>query len=229
MTDATNTSGRRSPRQQRAVETRAAIVRAAAEMFQEFGYAATTLDMITKSAGETKGALYYYFHSKKDLAKEILGQQVPLVEILPRQSTKIQEAIDVTFFFAHLLQVDPLARGGVRLSIDLGLPDEIDGLAPFRAWIEYAEMLLGQARDEGHMLPTADAAEVAQTMIGAFTGIQLTSELFDKRQLLPHRIHVLWKLVLPGIALPGLMPGLDYAPDRMARIKFPEAMQTGAP
>lgn len=43
------------------------ILRAAAELFMEFGYAATSLDAVAERLGSTKGRIYHHYRSKADL------------------------------------------------------------------------------------------------------------------------------------------------------------------
>jgi AcrR family transcriptional regulator len=65
------------------------IVRAAAEVFMEFGFAASTIDAVANRLGATKGRIYHYFGSKADLFFEV---QIAAMERLRRE-------------------VEPLARG----------------------------------------------------------------------------------------------------------------------
>lgn len=62
-------------RQERAVRTRRAILEAAASVFDERGYEAATIADILTRAGVTKGALYFHFSSKQDLARGVLDEQ----------------------------------------------------------------------------------------------------------------------------------------------------------
>jgi AcrR family transcriptional regulator len=50
-----------------AEQTRRALIDAARVLFAEYGYAATSLNMLTDRAQVTKGALYHHFRDKKDL------------------------------------------------------------------------------------------------------------------------------------------------------------------
>ncbi|MFF2132901.1 TetR family transcriptional regulator [Streptomyces olivochromogenes] len=58
-------------RQVRAVRTRRALVRAAAEVFAEDGYALASLPVISRRAGVSTGALHFHFPSKDLLAREV--------------------------------------------------------------------------------------------------------------------------------------------------------------
>jgi AcrR family transcriptional regulator len=52
---------------QSASDSREEILRAAAEVFMEFGYAATSLDAVAERLGSTKGRIYHHYRSKADL------------------------------------------------------------------------------------------------------------------------------------------------------------------
>jgi AcrR family transcriptional regulator len=47
------------------------ILRAAAEVFMEFGYAATSIDAVAERLGATKGRVYHHYPSKADLFFEV--------------------------------------------------------------------------------------------------------------------------------------------------------------
>jgi AcrR family transcriptional regulator len=69
----------------KAEETRRRIIAAAAELFAEHGYHATSLNDVIAAAGSTKGGFYFHFPSKAELAlavlvaAENLGDRLPLV------------------------------------------------------------------------------------------------------------------------------------------------------
>ena len=59
------------PQQRRAQLTRRAILIAAAEEFDRVGYDATSLNAILRRGGITKGAFYFHFSSKEDVAEAL--------------------------------------------------------------------------------------------------------------------------------------------------------------
>jgi len=62
--------------QERARRTRAAIIRSAAVEFGKSGYAAASLNRILEGSRATKGAMYFHFDSKEDLARAVLDAAV---------------------------------------------------------------------------------------------------------------------------------------------------------
>jgi AcrR family transcriptional regulator len=57
-----------------AEETRAALVRAAREIFTEKGYAATSTEEIIRRARTSRGAMYHHFSAKEDLFRVALEE-----------------------------------------------------------------------------------------------------------------------------------------------------------
>jgi len=67
---------RKRPRQQRSRETVAAIEEAAAQLFDRYGYAATTTNKIAERAGVSIGTLYQYFPNKDALLWSLAVQHL---------------------------------------------------------------------------------------------------------------------------------------------------------
>jgi AcrR family transcriptional regulator len=66
-----------SPAESRAAQgaaTRAALMKAACELFGTKGFQETSLDEVVARAKVTKGALYHHFHGKDDLFKAVYEQ-----------------------------------------------------------------------------------------------------------------------------------------------------------
>lgn len=62
----------RNGRQQRSVETQAAILAAAAKIFAKSGLAGARTDAIAEAAGVNKALLYYYFKSKESMYEAVV-------------------------------------------------------------------------------------------------------------------------------------------------------------
>ncbi|MDH6625586.1 AcrR family transcriptional regulator [Streptomyces sp. LBL] len=203
--------------QERAIRTRRTILEAAGAVFDEYGYASTTISMVLERADVTKGALYFHFSSKESLAQAVLDEQVPFGAV-PEQPCKLQEIIDMTFVVAQRLLTDSLLRGSVRLTVDQATPPGVDHSGPFRQWAERLIALMEQARSQGELLPTVQPRDTVELLVGGFAGIQLMSRALTDRADLAHRVSVLWSHILPSLAVPGLLLGLDSKADRGLRV-----------
>ncbi|MFI9624448.1 ScbR family autoregulator-binding transcription factor [Streptomyces sp. NPDC052042] len=201
--------------QARAIQTRRSILVAAAAVFDERGYSSATISEILSRAGVTKGALYFHFSSKEDLALGVMDVQLDS-NPLP-QLTKLQELVDQGMLLAHRLRHEPLVRASVGLAMDQAV-EGLDRGTPFRAWIDRLEHLLNAAKEQGELLPHVGPRETAEMLAGAFSGIQVMSQALCKREDLGQRISVLLHFVLPSISTPAVLATLDMAKDRGERL-----------
>ncbi|MCZ0981751.1 ScbR family autoregulator-binding transcription factor [Streptomyces diastatochromogenes] len=192
--------------QARAIKTRQAILQSAAAVFAERGYERTTIGEILVRAGVTKGALYFHFASKEDLALGVLDAQMLDVPLAP-QKIKLQELADQAFLLAHRLQRDPLVRASVALALDSGATS-IDRVAPFQAWIDQLSEILMVAKARGELLPHVNVTDSAALFSGAYSGVQAMSQVLCDRTDLFHRVSVLLQHYMPSVCTPALLTGL---------------------
>ncbi|MFI6541619.1 ScbR family autoregulator-binding transcription factor [Streptomyces prunicolor] len=198
------------PKQDRAIRTRHTILMAAAAVFEERGYQAATISEILTTANVTKGALYFHFTSKEQLAQGVLAGHDQNLTV-PPQPCKTQELIDITMLHAHRLQTDPLVRAGVRLTLDQRA-DGLDRTGPFHHWITVVTDLLAQAQKQGELLPHVNPTETAHILVGAFTGIQAMSQATTNYQNLPATLTTLLQHTLPTITHPATLTTLNLTP-----------------
>ncbi|MFF8832510.1 ScbR family autoregulator-binding transcription factor [Streptomyces sp. NPDC015131] len=201
-------------KQERAVRTRAVLMRAAAEVFEEHGYAGAGINRILSRAGLTAGALYFHFGSKEELARAIMGAQQRAVA--PElESEGLQRVVDITLVWAHRLREDPLLRAGVQLSMG---QESFAGGAAFEGWREVMAGHLREARERGELREGADPEVIARFVVGACTGVQLYSRQTTGREDLPHRMREMWDCLLPGITAPGAGRAYDTGTERGQRL-----------
>src|SRR5919108_2672223 len=120
-------------RAERGEATRAALVRAARELFAERGYAAVGTNEVVKRAGVTRGALHHHFPHKKDLFRAVYEQtEAELVEATVAQLSAIEDPIEMLTAGVRSY-LDACADPGLR---QIGL---IDGPAVL-GWQEWREI-----------------------------------------------------------------------------------------
>ncbi|MFK0252369.1 ScbR family autoregulator-binding transcription factor [Streptomyces sp. NPDC090445] len=203
------------PKQERAEQTRRALLHAAAEVFDEFGYAGAGITRILKRAGVTAGALYFHFGSKEGLAKAVMNSQpetiVPLLA-----AGGLQRLIDLTLVWSWQLQRDPLLRAGVRLTNEQASVSSSLDSDPYENFRGIMTKCLTDARDDGELQPGVDPVVVAEFVVAACTGMQMYSNVVCGRKDLPERTQQMWNLLLPGIAVPSVIARADSTPARGA-------------
>ena len=189
-------------RQERAEVTRSAILDGAARAFDAEGYHGTSLGDIVKEAGVTKGALYFHFGSKEELAQALVDEQFSALEsVTDTGRPGVQTVIDIVHTMARLLVVDVRVRAGIRLVIDqsskTGLVSE-----PYTRWIELFRECLVQAQQRGDVKADLDPGRVARLIVGSWTGLQLSSQVLSGRADLTEETTLMWEMLLPSIVPP---------------------------
>ncbi|MFJ8185753.1 ScbR family autoregulator-binding transcription factor [Streptomyces sp. NPDC096105] len=199
-------------KQDRAIRTRRNILEAAAKVFEERGYQAATIAEILGTAGVTKGALYFHFSSKEQLALGVLHEQDQRF-VIPERSCKLQELADEVLLHAYRLQSDPMVRAGVRLSMDQHA-EGLDRSGPFIRWSDVCRELLERGQAQGELLPHVVPSVTADIVVGTFAGIQSMSQAVSDYQDLLHRSSELLRHLFPSIAVPSVLASLNLSERR---------------
>ncbi|WP_408022507.1 ScbR family autoregulator-binding transcription factor [Streptacidiphilus albus] len=199
------------PKQERAIQTRALLLRAAAEVFDEYGYDGASVSKILARAGVTPGAMYFHFKNKEALAEAVINAQ-PETIVPHLESEGLQRLVDITMVWSKQLQVDPVLRAGVRLVVERSTFGEHDA-SSYLDWAQIMTGVLDEAVRKGELQAGVRPEEVAQFVVGACTGIQLFAEAATRRSDLPERAVRMWRLLLPGIAVPAVLARTRVDPD----------------
>lgn len=188
---------------------------AGAELFDLKGYANATLIDIADAAGVTKGALYFHFASKEDLAEAVRQRGQTLVcEALRAAAdgrrTPLQALVDLTHWLAWTLQEDPTLRAAFRITGERAGTDHAAGPGFHQTCIAAGRHLLCLARAAGELRQPAaeEGAEGAETLVdAALCGIEVLSRGGMTYDELSGRIGALWDLMLPILVPPGAEAG----------------------
>ncbi|QCQ93650.1 ScbR family autoregulator-binding transcription factor [Rhodococcus sp. SGAir0479] len=199
-------------KQERAWITRQQIVKGASEMFDRAGYERASLAEIVELSGITKGALYFHFKSKDDLAKVVIEEQhaitMKAVEaILSSSEPALEQLAMLCYEMGRQMIEDPIVRAGIRLTLEMSADD--GPRKPYADWIDACEHVARAAIAEGDVVDTVVPAELGRFIVGSFTGVQLVSHVLTGRQDLYERIDQMLKLLLPGIVAPRRRHKID--------------------
>lgn len=191
------------PRQLRAEQTRATIITAAADLFDRKGYERTSLSDIVAHANVTKGALYFHFAAKEDLAQAIMELQSRAARqvtctVDERGCSSLEALIRITYALTRLAVEGPITRAGLRLATG-GMEVRPPLRHPFTEWLEIiTRKLLGAAR-ERDIQPDVDVHAVAHSLVCFFVGTRVAGRPLEPVARLPRRTTEMWHLLIRGL------------------------------
>jgi AcrR family transcriptional regulator len=189
--------------QQRARATRESILAGAAAVFEAQGYGTASLARVAEQASVTKGALYFHFPSKDELARAVIAAQHSFVQersavILAEGHPPLVSMILMTREFGRDLVDEPIVRAGIRLTFEAPAFGQ-DVAGPYRDWVATTEALTEAARAGGWLRPGVDPPAFARLLVASFTGVQMVSNILTGRRDVMQRIEEMWAALLPGI------------------------------
>ncbi|MGW2717349.1 ScbR family autoregulator-binding transcription factor [Streptomyces sp. NPDC001492] len=190
-------------RQLRAEQTRATIITAAADLFDRRGYESTSLSDIVEHAQVTKGALYFHFAAKEDLAHAIM-------ELQSKASHEVAKGLDakgyssletlmrITFGIARLSVEGPIPRAGLRLATgEVAVRPPLRH--PFNEWRDIATRKLLGAVKESDVHPDIDVDAVAHSLVSFFVGTRVVGRSLEPVAHQPRRLAEMWHLTIRGL------------------------------
>ncbi|MFG2886719.1 ScbR family autoregulator-binding transcription factor [Streptomyces sp. NPDC048297] len=190
-------------RQLRAEQTRATIIAAAADLFDRQGYESTSLSDIVGHAKVTKGALYFHFAAKEDLAHAILELQAAaaqrlVADVEARGCSSLEALMRTTFGIARLAVDDPVPRAGLRLATaDIAVRAPLRH--PFTEWQDFATRKFHGAVKETDVHADIDVAVVAHSLVCFFVGTRVAGRSLEPVGRLPRRVVEMWILMIRGL------------------------------
>ena len=213
--------------------TRLALLESAARLFDEHGYAGTSVSAVARGARVTTGALYFHFGGKENLALAVVEEHFaawpPMIErVLALPGAALEQIVLLSFEVARAFRDDVVVRAGSRLwterkGINVTMP------RPFVGWIETMTAMLAQAGLEGDIGPGVDPESAASVLVCAFFGTHIVSDALDGRELLEDRVTQLWLHFLPALRPPLDPAEIIERSHRLMRRRIPGPATDPAP
>lgn len=202
-------------RQERAVQTRHRLIRAAAAEFARHGAAGTSLARVCASGEATMGALTFHFPSKRQLADTVRKQGLDTTRATARAAVRpglrLQSVIDITHVVALLLEDNVVVRAANRLCQEA----EEGRHEWYTAWLDTVHTLAVAAGANGELNSRVAPRQVALLAACFVSGFE-TSAVAAGTTSTAHRMAVervgpvgphrhlaqLWRTVIPSVASP---------------------------
>ena len=171
----------------KAQQTKARIIRQAAELFNQKGYAGSSIADVMQATGLKKGGIYNHFKSKDELALAAFDYAVSLMsqEIWQAVKTK-QNAIErlQALASAYLIYIDkpPIAGGCPILNTaieadDLDSPLRDRALAAINSWRSLIVRIIQKGIKKQEVRSTVEPDTVATIIICTIEGAIMMSQL----------------------------------------------------
>jgi TetR/AcrR family transcriptional regulator, transcriptional repressor for nem operon len=169
-------------------ETKSRIIQQAAELFNQQGYAGSSISDIMRVTGLQKGGIYNHFQSKDELALEAFDYAIARVSQHTRAAVRskhhalerLQAIIDV---FGSFVEKPPIKGGCPLLNTAIESDDAHPALRDraqqaMNSWRNLIIQIIqkGIAREEIH--PQASADEIATIIIATLEGAMMMSKLY---------------------------------------------------
>ncbi|WP_345942692.1 ScbR family autoregulator-binding transcription factor [Streptomyces sp. SID486] len=186
-----------------AESTRRALLETAAQLFDERGYAGTSISDISALSGRTSGAIYFHYASKEKLALAVVEEHFAswprMIEAHRRSGrSALEKLVALSFTVARAFRDDVVVRAGSRLwmerkAIAAPLP------TPFVGWIDVVAELLTEAGAAGELACAVDPVTAAHSVVCSFFGLHTVSDALDGREQIELRLRELWLLLLGAL------------------------------
>lgn len=169
--------------QERARRTRAAILGSAAIEFGKSGYAAASLNRILEGSNATKGAMYFHFDSKEDLARAVIEAaqeryQAATERWLARTDISPLEVLHgLVDEIALRFQSDVIIQAEFRLVIEPDFYRDVQG-GGGKVWSEAAYHLAVRAKQEGELREDTDPERFTRVLAAILAGQRYMADVF---------------------------------------------------
>ncbi|MDT0487635.1 TetR/AcrR family transcriptional regulator [Streptomyces doebereineriae] len=183
------------PRQQRAVRSREAIVRAAAHIVDRYGLKGATLSRVSGEAGLSKGAVYFHFADKDALATALEEEAERALDGLATARGRptgpaMASVVETTRELVGLLSRDVVVRAGFQVSCD-----RAEGGVPTlrRRLVTLLLRQLEDARRDGSLAPGVAIEDLVATVLTVTIGVQILSREPGAAQNVPRALEYFWQ------------------------------------
>ncbi len=190
--------------------TRGHILKAAAKLFRDQGYVATTLRQIADSAGIQAGSVYYHFRSKDEIVTEILDTGIDEVrrsvgnhlDALPKNATPRQKiAAGIEGHLIGLLQHGDFTSASIRTYGQLPARLKRSNQLRRKDYSAFWDGLLTEAAERGGLRTGVDLHIARLVILGA---VNWTVEWYDpKRGSVQKVSRQIASLISDGVFLNG--------------------------
>jgi AcrR family transcriptional regulator len=181
-------------------------------LFDRNGFAGATLEDVSRAAGVTKGAFYFHFSSKDELAGAIQAEACTMLRgAMYRVATHrpaVQSLVDLTHELAGWLEHEPVVRASFRTARECGHRG-----APFLDfyidWLATVETLLASAQRAGELRDGVAIEQASTLVLAVSSGVEMLWWSGIRKGSIKGSLTGMWRLALPGIVAGDALSEID--------------------
>ncbi|MDJ1134974.1 ScbR family autoregulator-binding transcription factor [Streptomyces iconiensis] len=204
--------------QERSERTRRRLVEAAAEMIDRFGYPQANLGDISRAAGVTKGALYFHFPSKAELALAVQQRGCRQLDDMITglcwlEPSPLQNLIDTAHALANWLCRDRVVRASFRLGRERTAAEPVF-VNYHMVCVTTTWALMRRACAERALRDEVPPKSMEMLLSAALAGVESAARSGMPYEELAERLAGMWDLILRALAREEIIGTLrTSAPD----------------
>lgn len=196
----------------KAQETKARIIKQAAALFNQQGYAGSSMSDIMRVTGLQKGGIYNHFRSKDELALEAFDFAVNRVQsefmgALKGKRHAVERLIAILSVYECMFDEPPVQGGCPILNTAVESDDAHPALREqaqlaMDAWRILLQRIVDKGIMRGELHSTVDADTVATILIATIEGAVMLSKLYGDASHLERALNFLKTYVQHQLAAP---------------------------
>lgn len=210
-------------RQARAEITRDSVLAGAAEVFLRLGYANASLSEIIAQSNVTKGALYFHFGSKEELARAVVDQGNERLlgacqGFFDSRMPALEACIGITYVVADLSMNDSMVGAMLKLTHQIGDYRGAQGQNVVMMWGHTHRLLAERAIAQGDLRPDLDPETIGLILQEMTAGVHITAVGTESIDHMATRMERVWYFLLPSIVPDEKVPYFrEFAARRLRR------------
>lgn len=165
--------------QQRAVKTRADLLAGAAKEFAHHGYAASSVDRILDNTACTKGAMYFHFASKREIAEAVLDNAAAVYAAIANRWTTAESMDPLDAIRGMVDDAAQTFAGEVSLRAEarLSVEPEFSARRPSAVWNGAVMVLASRAAESGRLREEFSAEKFVRVLAAPLAGHRLLAHI----------------------------------------------------
>ncbi|MBD2346943.1 TetR/AcrR family transcriptional regulator [Anabaena subtropica] len=170
-------------------ETKTRILQQAAELFNQKGYAGSSISDIMRVTGLQKGGIYNHFQSKDELALQAFDYAIASISkhyrIALRSKRHALERLQALIaVFSSFAENPPIAGGCPLLNTAVESDDAHPALRgrtqqAMNSWLNMIRRIIQMGIEKGEIQPNVNAEEIATIIVATLEGAIMMSNLYD--------------------------------------------------